>query len=173
MRLKPKRHKPPKLVDSDETGLFASSGATPIRRDIPHSQTFLCRNVLGLLYTLVVQLCTGMVPLKVMTMMCVGGVLSSTYGWAAPRRGLQGCTATLSSGNGGATVLPSLLGETMPRGFKEVEDWCPVECPAQGHPTTCLLPRNSILIGRCVKTYREMRTESISRRVGPTKHQKT
>ncbi len=50
-------------------------------------------------------------------------------GWAAPRRGLQGCTATLGGSNGGATVLPLLLGETMPRGFKEVEDGCPVEAP--------------------------------------------
>jgi hypothetical protein len=51
---------------------------------------------------------------------------SSTYGWAAPRKGLRGCTA----GNGGANVLPSLLGETMPRGFKDVEDGCAEEAPA-------------------------------------------
>jgi hypothetical protein len=48
---------------------------------------------------------------------------SSTYGWATPRKGLQGCTAALGGGNGGAYVLPLLLGETMPRGFKEAEDW--------------------------------------------------
>ncbi len=61
---------------------------------------------------------------------CGWHLSNSTYGWAAPRKGLRGCTAALGGGNGGAYVLPSLLGETMPRGFKELEDGCPEEAPA-------------------------------------------
>ena len=49
---------------------------------------------------------------------------SSTYRWAAQRKGLQECTAALGGGNGGVNVLPSLLGETMPKEFKEIEDGC-------------------------------------------------
>ncbi len=40
--------------------------------------------------------------------------------------------AALGGGNGGMNVLPSLLGEIMARGLKEVEDGCPEEALASG-----------------------------------------
>ena len=55
---------------------------------------------------------------------------SSTYGAAAPRKGLRECTAALGGGSGGTNVLPSWLGETMPpRACNEVEDGCSDEAP--------------------------------------------
>lgn len=60
----------------------------------------------------------------------MGESSSSTYGGAAPRKGLRECTAALGGGRGGANVLPSWLGETMPpRVCKEVEDGCSDEVP--------------------------------------------
>ena len=41
---------------------------------------------------------------------------------------------TLGHGNGGMNVLPSLLGEAITRGLKEVEDGCPEEALAS---STC------------------------------------
>ena len=79
----------------------------------------------------------------------------------------------LGGGNGGVNVLPSLLGEAMARGLKEVKDGCPEEALASSMCPQCgTLPQNGILVDRCAKRHCEMRTESISRCIRLTKHQK-
>jgi len=70
---------------------------------------------------------------------CGWDLSSNTYRWAAPRKGLQGCT--LRGDNTGRNIMPSLLGETMPRGSKRSKMGACIQIVASQGRTLCILWR--------------------------------